>query len=74
MCLLFVLYGLDVFIPTNAVGVRRLKDIGKSGWMMPVIIIPIAGFKWLIVLYAVDNQKGRNNWGEYPKEVLLTTD
>ena len=69
-----MLYGLDVFIPTNAVEVRRLNDIGKSGWMMLVIIIHITGFIWLIVLYAVDNQKGRNSWGECLKEVSLTTD
>ena len=50
-------YDLNVFIPTNAFGVRRLNNIGKSGWMMPVIIIPITGFLWLIVFYAVDNKK-----------------
>ena len=65
--LLYLLYGLGVFIPTIAVGIRRLHDIGKSGWMMLVIIIPIAGFIWLIVLYATDSQKGINDWGECPK-------
>jgi uncharacterized membrane protein YhaH (DUF805 family) len=65
--LLYLLYGLAVFIPTIAVGIRRLHDIGKSGWMMLVIIIPIAGFIWLIVLYATDSQKGTNDWGECPK-------
>jgi uncharacterized membrane protein YhaH (DUF805 family) len=65
--LLYLLYGLGVFIPTIAVGIRRLHDIGKSGWMMLVIIIPIAGFIWLIVLYATDSQKGTNDWGECPK-------
>ena len=72
--LLYLLYGLGVFIPTIAVGIRRLHDIGKSGWMMLVIIIPIAGFIWLIVLYATDSQKGINDWGECPKDVSITTD
>jgi uncharacterized membrane protein YhaH (DUF805 family) len=62
-----LLYGLAVFIPTIAVGIRRLHDIGKSGWMMLVILIPIAGFIWLIVLFATDSQKGINDWGECPK-------
>ena len=72
--LLYLLYGLAVFIPTIAVGIRRLHDIGKSGWMMLVIIIPIAGFIWLIVLYATDSQKGTNDWGECPKDVSMTAD
>ena len=57
-----MLFGLDVFIPTNAVGVRRPSENGKGGWMMLVIIIPIAGFIWLIVFNARDSQKGRNSW------------
>ena len=72
--LLYLLYGLGVFIPTIAVGIRRLHDIGKSGWMMLVILIPIAGFIWLIVLFAADSQKGSNDWGQCPKEASLTAD
>ena len=69
-----MLFSLDVFIPTNAVGVRRPSENGKGGWMMLVIIIPIAGLIWLIVFNARDSQKGRNSWGECLKEVSLTTD
>ena len=72
--LLYLLYGLGVFIPTIAVGIRRLHDIGKSGWMMLVSIIPIAGIIWLIVLFATDSQKGINDWGECPKDVSMTAD
>jgi uncharacterized membrane protein YhaH (DUF805 family) len=69
--LLYLLYGLAVFIPTIAVGIRRLMILGKSGWMMLVSIIPIAGFIWLIVLFATDSQKGTNDWGECPKMFQL---
>ena len=69
-----MLYDLDLFIPTNAVGVRRLNKNGKSGGMMLVSIVHITGFIWLIVFNARDSQKGRNSWGECLKEVSLTTD
>ena len=68
--LLYLLYGLGVFIPTLAVGIRRLHDIGKSGWMMLVGLIPIAGFIWLIVLFATDSQKGTNDWGQCPHKTF----
>ena len=69
-----MLYDLDLFIPTNAVGIRRLNEIGKSGWMMLVIIIHITDFIWLIVFNARNSCKGRNSWGECLKEASLTID
>jgi len=35
------LYSLAVFIPGLAVAVRRLHDIGKSGWYFLIIMLPI---------------------------------
>ncbi len=49
------LYSLIVFIPSLAIGVRRLHDIGKSGWWILLGFIPIVGWIWLIILFA---QKG----------------
>ena len=62
------LYSLVVLIPSIAVGVRRLHDIGKSGWMLLVVFIPIVGFIWLIVLLATDSTPGENQYGPNPKE------
>ncbi len=62
------LYSLVVFIPGIAVGVRRLHDIGKSGWMLLVAFIPIVGVIWLIVLLATDSTPGENQYGPNPKE------
>lgn len=61
------LYALAVFIPGIAVSVRRLHDIGKSGWMLLVALIPIIGGIWLLVLLASNGQPGTNQWGENPK-------
>ncbi|PNW27048.1 DUF805 domain-containing protein [Formosa algae] len=61
------LYSLAVFIPGLAVSVRRLHDIGKSGWFLLLIFLPIIGWIWLIVLMATDSEHGPNAWGDNPK-------
>ena len=45
-----MLYSLFVFIPALAVTVRRLHDVGKSGWMLLIIFIPLIGPIWLFYL------------------------
>ncbi len=66
---IYIIYALAVFIPGLAVAVRRLHDMGKSGWMFLVIFIPIAGFIWLLVLLVTDSQPGENQYGPNPKEI-----
>ncbi|MDR0559206.1 MAG: DUF805 domain-containing protein [Prevotellaceae bacterium] len=66
--LLVLLYGLAVFIPVLAVCVRRLHDIGKSGWMLLIGLIPMVGSIILLVWFFSDSQPGNNNWGANPKE------
>jgi uncharacterized membrane protein YhaH (DUF805 family) len=67
---LYLIYVLAVFIPGLAVAVRRLHDVGKSGWMYFVVLIPIIGAIWLLVLFFTDSQVGSNKWGENPKEIV----
>lgn len=66
---LYLVYGLVALIPGLAVTVRRLHDIGKSGWMLLVILIPIVGAIWLLVLLVTDSKSGENEYGPNPKEV-----
>ena len=68
--LIYALYGLCVFIPSFAVSVRRLHDVGKSGWMILISIIPIVGAIWLLVLFLTDSDPGKNEYGQNPKEEL----
>lgn len=70
---LYILYGLVVFVPGLAVAVRRLHDVGKSGWMMLVVLIPIAGPIWLLVLLVTDGESGENEYGTNPKEANQLT-
>ena len=67
----YYLYVLAVLLPGLAVAVRRLHDVGKSGWMMLIVLIPIIGAIWLLVLICTDSQAGSNKWGANPKEVTL---
>jgi uncharacterized membrane protein YhaH (DUF805 family) len=61
------IYSLAVFIPGIAVAVRRLHDVGKSGWMLLLVLLPIIGWIWLFVLYVTEGQVGDNEYGPDPK-------
>lgn len=61
------LYGLAIFLPGLAIGVRRLHDIGKSGWWLLIALIPIVGFIVLLVFAVTDSQPGENQYGPNPK-------
>ena len=65
---LYGLYVLAMLIPGIAVTVRRLHDVGKSGWMYFIVLIPIIGAIWILVLLFTDSQQGENKWGQNPKE------
>lgn len=68
--IIYLIYLLFSFIPGLSVAVRRLHDAGKSGWMYLIILIPIIGPIWLLVLLFSDSQVGENKWGANPKEVI----
>ena len=57
-----------MIIPSLAVGVRRLHNVGKSGWMMLIALIPLIGSSWLLVLFVSDGNPGENEYGANPKE------
>lgn len=61
------IYSLVVFLPSLGVSVRRLHDIGKSGWFILIAFIPIIGAIWLIVLFFKDSDEGTNEYGTNPK-------
>lgn len=65
----YIAYILAIFIPSFAVAVRRLHDVGKSGWLLLVALIPLIGAIWLLVLFFTDSQPGSNKWGDNPKQV-----
>lgn len=64
---LYIITAVIHFLPSLAVCVRRLHDVGKSGWMYLVVFIPIIGFIWILVLLTKDSQTGDNKYGASPK-------
>ena len=60
---------LAMIIPGLAVTVRRLHDVGKSGWFYFIVLIPIIGSIWLLVLMVSDGMLGRNQYGPNPKGI-----
>ena len=64
---IYIGYGLAVLIPGIAVTIRRLHDTGKSGWYYFLILIPIIGPIWLLVLFLKEGDIGDNKYGPNPK-------
>ena len=64
---LLAIYYLALFIPSLAVSVRRLHDVGKSGWMLLIVIIPLIGPFWLLGLMLTNSFHGINKYGVNPK-------
>ena len=60
--------GLALFVPSIAAGSRRLHDIGKSGWLQLLWIIPVIGWAILIYLAAQPGQPESNQYGPPPAD------
>jgi uncharacterized membrane protein YhaH (DUF805 family) len=59
-------FALLIFIPSLALAVRRMHDIGKSGWFLLVACIPFVGFI-ILYWYVLDGDPGDNAYGPNPK-------
>ena len=55
-----LIFQLAILIPTIAVAIRRMHDVGKSGWF---ILIPI----YNLILALTEGEKGPNKYGPDPK-------
>lgn len=63
------IYSILIFIPALAVLLRRLHDVGKSGWYFFLILIPFIGWLWLLILLCMDSVPRPNIWGDNPKGI-----
>jgi len=66
--ILSCLYFVNTLIPSLAVLVRRLHDIGKSSWWTCIAVIPFLGVIYLIFLLIKKDESEKNKYGENPKE------
>ena len=60
-------FSLGILVPQIAVAVRRLHDIGRSGWFYLIGLIPLIGWIFMIVWFCTDSQPGDNQYGPNPK-------
>ena len=61
------LWSVIILIPTLSLAVRRLHDIGRSGWWYLIGLLPLAGGIILIIWFCKDSDPQTNQWGASPK-------
>lgn len=64
--LLESIYLLLLLIPGLALLVRRLHDIGRSGWWFWIGLVPFLGVVVLFIFTLLGSQAGDNKYGPHP--------
>lgn len=59
---------LALLLPSIAVSVRRMHDIGKAGGWIFINLIPLIGLIWFIVLAIQDSEPGSNRFDKQEVE------
>jgi uncharacterized membrane protein YhaH (DUF805 family) len=57
---------LGLLLPSLALVVRRLHDLGASGWLLLVALLPYVGAICLIVLMLIPSNLQPNKYGNSP--------
>lgn len=68
--ILIALVSLALILPGLGVSVRRMHDIGRSGWSVLWALLPIAGPIILLLFACKDSERGSNQYGpseKYPQ-------
>ncbi len=66
--LLSALFIFAHLIPSIAVSIRRLHDIGRSGWWYLLVFIPVAG-PLVLLFFSVQDSTEDNEYGPNPKKI-----
>lgn len=66
---LYCLCCLALILPGLGVAIRRLHDIGRSGWWLLISLVPLIGAIVLLVFACTDSQPQDNKYGPSPKYV-----
>ena len=64
---LYWIYSVIVFLPGLSLTIRRLHDIGKSGWCLLLFCIPIVNIIFVFLWLCKAGDTGANQYGEDPK-------
>ena len=71
---IYIIINAIFLIPNITVSVRRLHDVGKSGWYYFLNLIPIIGTLILLYFYLQDSTPGDNEYGATTKYILQEND
>lgn len=69
--LLLGLFVLAIIIPSISVTVRRIHDIGLSGWFYLLMFVPYVGSLILFVFSLIPTQTRENKWGPVPEGIPI---
>ena len=69
--IIIIIYLVAMIIPIISVTVRRMHDIGKSGFWIFIRFVPIIGAIWMLILLCTEGQTGENKYGEDPKIMIM---
>ena len=58
---------LVFFLPSLAVGIRRLHDLDKSGWWVLISLIPIIGGLIILYFFVQPSDESENRFGDVPE-------
>lgn len=62
--ILFGVWALALFCPSLGIGVRRLHDVGKTGWLLLLALIPGIGELIILLLCIPEGDPEANQYGE----------
>ena len=71
---LVIIFMLAMIMPVISVTARRLHDVGKSGWLQLITLIPLIGAIVLLVFVCKDSDPLENEYGTSPKLIASSTD
>ena len=71
---LMQMVSLALLVPTICVMVRRLHDVGHSGFEIFFGLIPFVGAIYCLVLFLLPSEKGDNQYGPNPHTPELSAD
>jgi uncharacterized membrane protein YhaH (DUF805 family) len=69
--ILGILFTIAIVVPSIAVGVRRLHDIGFSGWLILIGLVPLLGGLALLVMFVLPGKPAGDKYGPDPLNLLL---
>ncbi|SEC53314.1 Uncharacterized membrane protein YhaH, DUF805 family [Pseudomonas anguilliseptica] len=64
--LLMVVVGIAVAVVGIMFGVQRLHDIGWSGWLLLVTLVPIVGGVFSLLMFIIPGSTAANRFGPPP--------